>query len=130
MREATRHWLDFADRDLKSARILAEEPGLAGVSVFHAQQWVEKLLKAVLENEELSIPKTHDLERLMELIRPEAENLKLDEDRLSELSSFYLDSRYPPTLAFPCGEPTPEDALAMQAFAQEADRAVRSFLKD
>lgn len=130
MREATRHWLDFADRDLKSARILAEEPGLAGVSVFHAQQCVEKLLKAVLENEELLIPKTHDLERLMELIRPKAENLKLDEDRLSELSSFYLDSRYPPTLAFPCGEPTPEDALAMQAFAQEADRAVRSFLKD
>lgn len=129
MREAARHWLDFADRDFQSARILSQEPALAGVSVFHSQQCVEKLLKAILENKELTVPKTHDLERLMALVRPVAPGFNLDEDRLSLLSSFYLDSRYPPTLAFPCGEPSVEDALGMLAFAEETNTAVRALLQ-
>jgi HEPN domain-containing protein len=128
MKEAARHWLDFARRDLLSARILAEESALSGISVFHSQQCIEKVLKAILENEELSVPKTHDLERLMALVCPVAPDLNLNEEQLSLLSSFYLDSRYPPTLAFPCGEPSLEDARAMLDFADRTYRAVQAIL--
>lgn len=53
------------DRD--ATRVLAREGLVDDVAGFHAQQAVEKAIKAVLVLAGVSLPHTHDLERLLAL---------------------------------------------------------------
>lgn len=58
--------LGKADSDLSAARALASHSGQQDdVIGFHAQQAVEKSLKAVLAMRSLEIPRTHDIELLI-----------------------------------------------------------------
>jgi HEPN domain-containing protein len=61
MKPAVSRWLELAEIDLKAARVLLKEAGLTGVVCFHAQQSVEKFLKALVESKGLNPPKSHDL---------------------------------------------------------------------
>ena len=76
-----REWVVKAENDLKAAvRILTPTKDAPTDAIcFHAQQCVEKYLKAVLVSQRLSFPKTHALHVLMELIpldfRPSLENV-------------------------------------------------------
>ena len=56
-----RHWLAFADRDLEAAKALIENEYLANVVLFHRQQCIEKCFKAVLEENEMHVPKVHSV---------------------------------------------------------------------
>ena len=49
MKPAVAKWLEFAEIDLRAAKALLKEGGLATVVCFHAQQSVEKCLKALIE---------------------------------------------------------------------------------
>jgi hypothetical protein len=49
MKKGTKAWLDFAHRDLESSRLLVDREYVSNVVLFHAQQCVEKCLKALLE---------------------------------------------------------------------------------
>ena len=64
MREATKDWLFFVEKDIQAARLILQEATLASVAIFHAHQTIEKGLKALLEEKQKPIPKSHDLERL------------------------------------------------------------------
>ncbi|MBS1870211.1 MAG: HEPN domain-containing protein [Actinobacteria bacterium] len=56
-----------ADADLAAARVLAADPDPHDDAVgFHAQQAVEKALKAALASLEVETPRTHDLTFLVE----------------------------------------------------------------
>lgn len=58
-----REWLVHAEGDLLYARLGQKDPRvLRSLIVFHAQQAIEKALKAVLVEHEIEFPKTHDLE--------------------------------------------------------------------
>lgn len=58
-----------ATDDATAARKFAEDGEIADAVVgFHAQQAVEKALKAVLSADELTYPWTHDLRYLVELL--------------------------------------------------------------
>lgn len=62
-------WLAHADGDLHYARLgQRDAEALESLIVFHAQQAIEKALKAVLVEHEVDFPKTHDLEQLVEII--------------------------------------------------------------
>jgi HEPN domain-containing protein len=50
MKQAVVRWLEFAEIDLKAARTLLKEGSLSPVVCFHAQQSVEKCLKALIES--------------------------------------------------------------------------------
>lgn len=66
-RELVRHWLDKANEDFDAAELLLREGGrFRGVIAFHAQQAVEKYLKAVLVRHQAEFPKTHDIGRLLQ----------------------------------------------------------------
>jgi len=52
-----KHWIDFADRDLEAAKSLLENEYLANVVLFHCQQCIEKCLKAILEENNVEVPK-------------------------------------------------------------------------
>ncbi len=60
-------WLEFAEEDLEASRILVKR-GLIRTATYHLQQVVEKSLKALLILQGAEIPRTHDIERLMNLL--------------------------------------------------------------
>ena len=72
MKASTREWVVKADEDFLAASALNRRRSkpLWNVVAFHVQQTVEKYLKARLEEAGLSIPKTHDLLHLLNLVTP------------------------------------------------------------
>lgn len=65
------------------------------VVCFHAQQHVEKLLKALLTQEEIETPKTHDLRRLIQLGVEFVPELSAFLDEADALSTHGVSTRYP-----------------------------------
>src|SRR3972149_11610472 len=61
---------------------------------FHAQQAVEKALKAVLSSSDIEYPHTHSLRKLLQLIGAAKLALPPDHDRIVQLSRFAGDIRY------------------------------------
>lgn len=67
--ELARRFLALADRDIRAFRKLSDDPEIDDEVVgFHAQQGVEKCLKAVLAQHRVEVRKTHDLQVLIELL--------------------------------------------------------------
>jgi len=62
-------WLSYAERDLKVARIGVDATDLADLAAFHAQQAIEKCLKAMCVFKRVPFEKTHDLGYLLRLVR-------------------------------------------------------------
>jgi HEPN domain-containing protein len=88
-------FLALADRDLKTCRQLSELPDSDDEAIgFHAQQAIEKCLKAVLASNAIPFRKTHDLVELVDLLR---DHLALDPphlDVLDQLNHFAVTFRY------------------------------------
>jgi len=86
--------LEKAKVDLESARILSEHLNQMEAIGFHAQQAVEKALKAVLAYRDVHFPRTHDLGEILKMLV--ANGIGFDE-RLNEavkLNEFAVDMRY------------------------------------
>ncbi len=70
-REAVRQWRVKAQSDWDAVEILTSSKRCPTDTVcFHCQQFVEKLLKALLTRHDIEAPKTHDLRRLIQLALP------------------------------------------------------------
>lgn len=96
LREAVRQWRAKAESDWKTIEILIEnEEAPQDIICFHCQQFVEKLLKALLTARGIEAPKTHDLRRLIQLIAPFAPELGIFSDRVDLLTMHGVQSRYP-----------------------------------
>ena len=81
--------LDVIDRLMEGGKRFRE------VVAFHSQQAVDKYLKALLVFHQVELPKTHDIERLLYLLRPVQPDVA---DVLVEaewLTPFGVDIRYP-----------------------------------
>jgi HEPN domain-containing protein len=104
-------WLQHARDDLKSAEVLLEAKIYAMVC-FHAQQAVEKGLKALLAAASLPIPRIHNLIRLRRMVEDSLDDqLQIDQEALMFLNDIYLDSRYPTDFGvLPAGIPDSKDA--------------------
>ena len=76
MKRMTREWIRKAEDDFRVAALIAagSEPFHDQVC-FHCQQSAEKYLKALLEELGQSIPKSHDLEDLLDLLLPHFSSL-------------------------------------------------------
>ena len=128
MKLITKEWLDRAQDDLDASEELLKKEHLTNIVAFHAQQAVEKTLKAVIEELNIGLRKTHLLLRLDELIRPHYTIIQ-DMDMLERLDSVYTESRYPDDIGLlPYGKPTVEDAQKFYRFAQEIHNRVSDML--
>ena len=117
MRRITQDWLLSAEMDLRSIERMLDAEFLAPVACFHAQQCVEKSLKAILEEKGVRPPKIHDILRLYGLVS-ETVGLELDLRTLQVLNDLYVDARYPGELGLlPSGRPSPDDARQFYEFA-------------
>lgn len=128
MKPVTEAWLVKAGDDLEAIRALRSNPQLTAVVAFHAQQCVEKCLKAVAEERMGVVPRVHDLRRLWEIVADQFPGMP-DLDVLRELTDIYTDCRYPGDLGLlPCGKPTEQDATRFEQFADQVYAIVLSIL--
>jgi HEPN domain-containing protein len=94
--------------DLYVVRQLGADPEAPGwVLGFHAQQAVEKALKAVLSGAGLDYPRTHNLVMLSELLRMAAIDLPPDVDDFGRLVPYGVVLRY--------GDATTDDPPPMES---------------
>jgi len=102
-REVILRWLIKGESDLKSAKILLDAADvLTDIVCFHSQQAVEKYLKAFLTDKDVRFEKIHDLRTLLELcIREDRDFEKLNKERISKLSFYAVDLRYPDEFYIP-----------------------------
>jgi HEPN domain-containing protein len=128
MKAVTADWLRSARADIETMGAILGNPNLTAVVAFHAQQCVEKCLKALLEEFDIEMGKTHNLLSLKAAVERKC-LINLDEDILSLLNSLYISSRYPGELGLlPTGAPDPNDAEVFANFAEEAMQKVETIL--
>lgn len=121
MKQATRAWVEKAEEDFAVALDLLDRPHPVYLNTvaFHAQQCVEKYLKARLQEIEIPFPRTHDLDGLALLLDPHLPQLTDHRKRLQWLTTYAADGplsrcrrrprrghqRHPDRTRHPC--PTP-----------------------
>jgi HEPN domain-containing protein len=94
-RDLARVLFDRAEGDLLAVERLSTDLQIPDHIVgFHAQQAAEKLLKAVLSHHAISYGRTHDLERLIELVSRNDLPAPPAPDRLVTLTPWAIGLRY------------------------------------
>lgn len=87
--------LRAAGRDWKTVELLLQHADAPISSVcFHAQQYLEKAMKAVLVSNAVIFRRTHDLEELADLLEQKEIEPPLPEDQLKRLNPFSVTIRY------------------------------------
>ena len=125
MKPITKEWLDRASDDLDAIEQLLKKEHLTNVVAFHAQQAVEKTLKAVIEELEIGFVKTHNLVQLSGLVKSHYDIIQ-DLEMLERLDAVYTESRYPDDIGMlPYGKPTIEDAKCFYDFAREVYQQIK-----
>lgn len=95
-KQSVKAWLEKAELDWKVVRLLLRaEKGLWGVICFHAQQAVEKWLKAYLIHCRVVPKRTHDLVALLDEVGAFDPRLVHFAEELKSLSRFAVTVRYP-----------------------------------
>lgn len=91
-----REWVAKAENDLKNAThtLRLGEDCPTDTVCFHAQQCVEKYLKALLVLDKVDFPKTHNIRTIVSLLLPARRpRLTLEEQR--RLTDYATGARYP-----------------------------------
>ena len=108
---------------------IIKNESLTHVAAFHAQQAVEKIFKAVVEEYSLNFLKTHDLIKLYGHIENKIK-LDIDFEILKMLNGLYTSSRYPGDLGLlPNGKPDIDDALLLYNFAKDLHEMINKSLQ-
>ena len=94
---AVPEWIAKSEGDWEALEILLSRntPGLRDAVVFHAQQCVEKLLKARLLQLGQPVDKIHDLASLSRQLEAVDDQWSWDNEDLADLSSGAVLARYP-----------------------------------
>ena len=96
VKTAVARWLAKAANDLRTAEtMLSVVPPVVDTSCYHAQQCVEKCLKAFLTAADRHVERTHSLPRLVELCAEVEPAFRRLADLGTELTLYASQSRYP-----------------------------------
>jgi HEPN domain-containing protein len=128
MKNQTREWLKAAKDDLNVISLIQAREDLTHVIAFHAQQAIEKTFKGVLEEFEIPVIKSHNLQYLYYTVS-ETINLELDLKLLATLDSLYIESRYPGSMGLlPEGKPSLTEARIFLEFASHVFQTITETL--
>jgi HEPN domain-containing protein len=118
-----REWIEKAEEDLLTAQVLMSTSENRPVNnvCFHAQQCVEKYIKALLISLSINFPKVHDIGELLQLIPP-ALKLRLDIPDQERLTDYATVCRYPGEWAA-ITDAESEEAIVTARKVREAIRA-------
>lgn len=97
MPDPSEGWVEKAEGDVRTAlrELVAEQEPNWDAVCFHAQQAVEKYLKALLIREGAGLPKTHDLRFLLERVSGDRPDWRREAEDVSWLSFLGVEVRYP-----------------------------------
>jgi HEPN domain-containing protein len=124
LKPATQEWIEKAEGDYRTAlreRRVRRRPNHDAVC-FHAQQCIEKYLKALLTEQETPFPKIHDLVKIGEMCFQTTPALKSLEADLDLLSRYAIAFRYPGVIA------TQEEAQAAITAMKKVRKLARNSL--
>lgn len=123
--ESVQQWIKKAKGDLRSAQLLpAADPPESDAVAFHAQQAVEKYLKAYLVHLGVNPPRTHDLITLFDLIAPHDDRLEPLRESARPLGPLAVQVRYP------FADATVDEAREALRLAEEISTAIRKLLPE
>lgn len=122
MNPITIEWIDKAEGDYNTAQreLRARKSPNYDAVCFHAQQTAEKYLKAVLQEHEVHVPKTHQLLDLLGLCRKINSVYEIIYSDLVDLEGYAIRFRYP-------GESADRNEALN---AVKAARRVREFIRN
>ncbi len=95
MNDVTREWVAKAQGDYQTAQREYQAGANYDAVCFHAQQCIEKLMRAVLIQTNNTPPRTHNLVMLSGLLTPPVTNIDWPIDDLRFLSQSAVEVRYP-----------------------------------
>ncbi len=127
MKDETKKWLDYADENLRSAKLLFDNE-LFNPCLQNVQQAVEKMLKAVLVELATKLKKTHSINELVTILAEHSLNIDITEDDCDLLDSIYLPSKYPLGSILPDFEPDTQTCSQCIAVADRVRDSVASLL--
>jgi HEPN domain-containing protein len=89
-------WMEIAENDLRNAThtLTLQEDCPFDTVCFHAQQCVEKRLKAILLRFGLDVPRTHDLRVIFQMVTASS-GLDIDLGEILPLNRYSVEARYP-----------------------------------
>ncbi len=124
MNPLTLEWIQKAEADYDAIDLhqQAASPNFDFIC-FHAQQCIEKYLKAWLQETNIRFAKTHDLKEFLDLILPVIPDWHVWQPDFSEVSQHAVDFRYPGKSA------TAENTQHATRICDEVRQAVRAELK-
>ena len=89
-------WMKRARSNLQLGKAALRTRGVMPEDAcFHAQQCAEKALKALLLRSDISFPKTHAIEVLLDLLKANGKNVPGGVDEAFGLSQYAVQARYP-----------------------------------
>jgi HEPN domain-containing protein len=111
MNATVKEWIAKAEGDYATAQRELHAPSAPNFDAvcFHAQQSVEKLMKALLIHLGVTPPRSHDLVTLNNLLEPACPSWSWAVEDLRALTRFAVDFRYPGGSA--------DDREALESFA-------------
>jgi HEPN domain-containing protein len=127
MKDQTKKWLEYADENLRSAKVLLESE-LFNPCLQNVQQSVEKMLKAVLAELGVKIKKTHSINELVIILAEKGIKVDIQEDERDLIDSIYLPSKYPIGGILPDFDPDMQTCKQCVAVAERVRDSVRSFI--
>jgi HEPN domain-containing protein len=106
-------WAEKAEHDFQTAVQILKLGKVSPTEIvcFHAQQCVEKYLKAILVREQILFPKTHDIARLLAMV-PHVYGVVLGTREQDRLTDYAANARYPGMRDIPLAEARKAVALA------------------
>jgi len=122
-------WLKVVDGDLAVVRLcLNAAPPLVLHATYNCQQAAEKLVKAVLVSLGIDFPKTHDIDKLMQLV-PVTVPIRDVLVPLARFTPYATAYRYPGEAADLSDDPTAEDIASWLAEIEAVRAAVEGYLR-
>lgn len=124
--EQVRQWLAKAEQDYAlTCHLLENRTSFFSAIGFHAQQSVEKFLKALLTHHEIEFPKTHSITHLLSLLSTIDPSLAASLVDTELLSAYGVESRYPGDLP----DLTEQEAVSARDLAKITRQAILTRLE-
>ena len=125
MNPLTLEWIQRAEADYVAVQqlLLPADLLLRNIICFHAQQCVEKYLKAWLQEANIPVPRAHNLEELLDLIVPKLPAWSDWQPDFKIITKYAVEPRYPSTPV------TVENTQHAGSICEEVRQAIRARLK-
>jgi HEPN domain-containing protein len=131
MKDKTKAWVFFAEKDMLVADWAISDDRLTGQVAFHSQQAIEKYFKAFLTEHNFAFPKNHDLLKLYNFVKT-IKNFDIDEKMLFDINRIYSESRYPSNIGvLASGQlPKQDEAKEIYDFAKKIENIFKEELEE